>query len=73
MLLMTYGAERETAGKYIKTVEDIRRWNEKKEPEDSIIAQILGLKLPIFQGVLSLINDHPDWDDATVADKAAWR
>ena len=77
MLLMTYGAERETAGKYIGKVEMIRNWCDgnkgNKKMSESEMAEALMMKLPIFQGVVSLIKDHPDWDDATVADKAAWR
>ncbi len=74
MMLMTYGAEREAAGKYISLVEQIRRWYEKKLSipiEDA--ANYAGITLSQFEGVLSLIKAHPDWDDAEVADKASWR
>ncbi len=74
MILMTYGAEREAAGKYISLVEQIRRWYEKKLSipiEDA--ASYAGITPSQFEGVLSLIKAHPDWDDAKVADKASWR
>lgn len=73
MMLMTYGAEERAAGKYIKTVEDIRRWKQEGGVDDSVMAKIFGIRLPIFQGIVSLIEEHPDWNDETVADNADWR
>ena len=74
MMLMTYGAEREAAGKYIGLVELIRGWYDDK---DDLPAErkkkSLRISLPIFEGVLALIKEHPDWDDRMVADQASWR
>ena len=74
MMLMTYGAEQRAAGKYIGFVEQIRRWFEKKSPmpvKDA--ADFVGITVPQFEGVLSLIKEHPDWDDGEIADQADWR
>lgn len=72
--IMTYGMEREVAGKYISYVEQIRRWYDSK----SLIpikdaANFMGLTMPQFEGIITLIEQHPDWDDRTVADNANWR
>jgi predicted transposase/invertase (TIGR01784 family) len=74
MMLMTYGAEREAAGKYSGFVELIRRWLEKKSsiPVNEA-ADFVGITVPQFEGVLALIKEHPDWDNDEVADKADWR
>ena len=74
MMLMTYGAEREAAGKYIGFVEQIRRWYDRKSlmpVKDA--AEYAGITVPQFEGVVALIKEHPDWDDRTVADRADWR
>jgi len=74
MMLMTYGAEQRAAGKYIGFVEQIRRWFDKKSPmpvKDA--ADFVGITVPQFEGVLSLIKEHPDWDDGEIADQADWR
>lgn len=74
MMLMTYGAEREVAGKYIKAVEDIRGWiADGQDIPMASAAKMIRVNLPIFDGVVKLIQEHPDWDDRTVADKANWR
>jgi predicted transposase/invertase (TIGR01784 family) len=74
MMLMTYGAEQKAAGKYIDKVEFIRNWNSDGQlfPKD-VAAQSIRIALPIFDGVLNLIHDHPDWDDEMIADQASWR
>lgn len=74
MMLMTYGAEQKAAGKYIGKVELIRGWYEDKDdlPAERM-AKSLRISLPIFEGVLSMIKAHPDWDDEEIADKANWR
>ena len=73
-MLMTYGAEREAAGKHIGLVEQIRRWyDDKSELPASTTAKVLCISLPVFEGVLSLIKEHPDWDDEEIADEANWR
>ena len=74
MMLMTYGAEREAAGKYIGLVEQIRGWYDDKDDLPAArMAKSLRISLPIFEGVLALIKEHPDWDDRMVADQADWR
>ena len=74
MMLMTYGAEREAAGKYIGLVEQIRGWYDDKDDLPAArMAKSLRISLPIFEGVLALIKEHPDWDDRMVADQASWR
>ncbi len=74
MMLMTYGAEQRVAGKYIGKVELIRKWmgKQRKIPAEDA-ADAFDMSVPQFEGVLSLIEEHPDWDDAEVADKANWR
>ena len=74
MMLMTYGAEQRAAGKYIGLVEQIRRWYIKKSAmsvQDA--ASYAGITIPQFEGVLSLIKEHPDWDDEDIADRVDWR
>ena len=74
MLLMTYGAEQRVAGKYIRNVELIRGWyDDNSELSAAQMAVALRIPLPIFEGVLSLIKEHPDWDDEEIADKADWK
>lgn len=74
MMLMTYGAEREAAGKYIEKVESIRNWSvEGQDIPKAAAAKMIRVTIPVFDGVLNLIQTHPDWDDRTVADQASWR
>ncbi len=74
MMLMTYGAEQRAAGKYIRNVELIRGWyNRKSALSVKDAAEFAGITIPQFEGVIALIKEHPDWDDAEVADKANWR
>ncbi len=62
------------AGKYAKVVEAIRGWEaDGKELPKAAYAKAIHVALPVFDGVLKLIQEHPDWDDETVADKANWR
>ena len=74
MMLMTYGAEQRAAGKYTEKVEFIRNWNSDGRlfPKD-VAARSIRIALPIFDGILNLIQAHPDWDDEKVADQASWR
>ena len=74
MLWSTYGAEQRVAGKYQKIVEDIRGWHMDSDnlPKASY-AKAIHISLPVFDGVLSLIQEHPDWDDETIANEADWR
>jgi len=73
MMLMTYGAEREAAGKYIEKVESIRNWSVEGQDIPKAAAKMIRVTIPVFDGVLNLIQTHPDWDDRTVADQASWR
>ena len=74
MLLMTYGAEREAAGKYRTLAGQIRGWAEDNNGLSSTqIARVLKIDEKVLWNVASLIADHPDWDDETVANKAKWR
>ncbi len=74
MMLMTYGAEQRAIGKYIQKVESIRDWYEDNDylPVERL-AKSLRISLPVFEGVIALIKEHPDWDDEEIADKANWR
>lgn len=74
MMLMTYGAEQRAAGKYIRNVELIRKWmgKTKRIPlEDA--ADTFNMTVSQLKVVISLIKEHPDWDDEEIADKANWR
>ncbi len=74
MMLMTYGAEERAAGKYMGKVEQIRGWYDDKDDLPAArMAKVLRIPLSVFEDVVNLIKDHPDWDDETVADKANWR
>ena len=68
-----YGAECRAEGKYIALVEMVRNWYESKSRlplED--LAGVLGLSVLVFEGIVALIKEHPDWDDEKVADEADW-
>ena len=59
---------------YIRNVELIRGWYDgKSKLSMKDAAEFAGLTVPQFEGVLSLIKEHPDWDDEEIADKANWR
>ncbi len=74
MLLSIYLEEQKTVGKYKKLVEQIRGWHDDKDDLPAPrMAKCLRISLPIFEGVLALIKEHPDWDDEEIADKANWR
>jgi hypothetical protein len=34
---------------------------------------VLQIPVSVFDGVLDLIEAHPDWDDEDVANEASWR
>ena len=73
-MLMTYGAEQRAAGKYIQIVEQIRGWYDDKDDLPATrMAKSLRIPLSVFEGVLSMIKDHPDWDDKKIAEQANWR
>lgn len=67
-MLMTYGVEREAAGKYNRNVEMIRGWHkDKSKVPASKAARLFRIPLPVFGG-LPLIREHPDWNDEEIAD-----
>lgn len=73
-MLMTYGAEERAAGKYMGKVEQIRGWYDDKDDLSAArMAKVLRIPLSVFEGVVNLIKEHPDWDDEMVADKVNWR
>ena len=65
--------EERAAGRYDDKVAAIRRWSVcgQEIPKDAE-ANILEIPVSVFDGVLDLIEAHPDWDDETVADKVSW-
>lgn len=74
MTLMTYGMEQQATGRKINQVENIRNWYKAgQDIPKPIAAKVMNLSLPVFDGVLDLIREHPDWDDETVAGRAVWR
>lgn len=48
-------------------------YDDKDDLPAARMAKILRIPLSVFEGVVNLIKEHPDWDDETVADKADWR
>lgn len=74
MTWMTYGAEREADGKYIRNVEMIRGWyDEKKALSIPEAAGFMNITISQFEDVLALIKEHPELDDADIADRVDWR
>lgn len=64
MMLMTFGAEREAAGKYAGKVELIRGWyNEGSTLPAEEAAKLLRVTPAQFESVLSLIQEKPELDD----------
>ena len=73
MKLSMFAMEQRLAGEDIKTVGAIRRWLDyEQEVPKTAQAKILDIPVHVFDGVLDLIEAHPDWDDETVADQAGW-
>ncbi len=74
MLLSLFLTEQRGIGEYIGTVRMIRRWYENKSsvPAEEM-AFLAGITVPQFQGIVSLIENHPEWDDEMIADRADWR
>lgn len=73
MTLMTYGDEQRVAGEYIGKVKQIRRWYHKKvNTPAEIMADANGITLLTFKNILSLIKEHPDWDDSAISDEVDW-
>ena len=73
MRLSMFAMEQRLAGEDIMTVGAIRRWSaEGQEIPKALAARILDIPVHVFDGVLDLIEAHPDWDDETVADQAWW-
>lgn len=74
MMLMTYMAEQKASGKYIAKVEQIRGWYDDKSPLPiADAAKFAGITVSQFEEVLSLIKEHPDWDDEEIANRTDWR
>ncbi|MBR6029626.1 MAG: hypothetical protein IKP40_11140 [Clostridia bacterium] len=46
---------------------------EKTQVPKEVVSDIIGVTLPQFENVLSLIKEHPDWDDRQIAGAAQWR
>ena len=66
--------EERAAGRYDDKVAAIRRWSVcgQEIPKDAE-ANMLEIPVSVFDGVLDLIEAHPDWDDEDVANEASWR
>ena len=74
MMMSVYGAEQRAAGKYIEIVEQIRGWyDDKFDISPEIMSKLLRVTLPQFESALSLIKEHPDWDDEDIAEQVDWR
>ena len=72
MLMATYMAEQKSLGEYKKLVKQVRRWSRHKRSSANDMAYDIGITLPTFESILSIINDHPDWDDEQIVDEVDW-
>lgn len=73
MTWMTYGAEREAAGKFIRNVELIRGWyDDKSDLPMETMAKAIRVTIPQFENALTLIKTHPEMDDADIASRINW-
>lgn len=72
MLMMTYVAERESTAKYAQLVKQVRRWSKRQRSSIDVMADDIGVTLSTFENILSLINEHPDWDDEQIVDEVDW-
>ena len=74
MLMTAYMAEQKSLGKYENLVEQVRGWRKQQSskisPKDA--SSFMRITLPTFESILSLINDHPDWDDEQIVDEVDW-
>ena len=74
MLLSVYFAEQRVLGGYIRIIKQIRKWdNDKNDLPAERMAKLLSITLPQFESALSLIKEHPDWDDEDIAEQVDWR
>lgn len=74
MMLMTYAAEQRAEGKYINKVEQVRGWlTDPGELSENQMAKALRMTLSVFNNVLALIKEHPDWTDEQIAEEADWQ
>ena len=74
MMLMTFGAEREAAGKYIGKVELIRGWyDDGSTTPVAEAAKLMRVTQGQFENVLSLIKEKPELTDADIAKQVNWR
>ena len=66
--------EQEVRGKYLGRVECIRNWvaDGRCIPKEDM-ARFVGVSPKIFEGVVALLKEHPDWDDEMIVDRADWR
>ena len=67
-------AEQEVRGKYLGKVECIRNWvaDANGIPGENM-SRFVGVSLKVFEGVVTMIKEHPDWDDEMIVDRADWR
>ncbi len=73
-MMSVYGAEQRVLGEYIGIVKLIRGWyNDKDDLSAGRMAKTLRITLPQFESALSLIKEHPDWDDEDIAEQVDWR
>ena len=74
MHLWLHLMEQRALGRRISKVEIIRRWSVcgQEIPKDAL-AHIISVSVPVMDGVLDLIEAHPDWGDEEVTNEASWR
>ena len=73
MMMATYMAEQKSQGKYENLVELVRGWNKRHSKiAAKDMAESIMVTLPTFNSVLSIIKEHPDWDDEQVVDEVDW-
>ncbi len=66
--------EQRVLGRHADKVAAIRRWVIRgRVLPKADLADVLQIPVSVFDGVLDLIEAHPDWDDEDVANEASWR
>ena len=74
MTWATDGAEREAAGKRLKTVEQIRGWyDEKSTLPMADVAKVIRVTIPQFESVISILQSNPELTDEDIASRVNWR
>lgn len=73
MTLQAYWAEQKAEGGYERAVGSVRRWLEThpRFPIDEYAA-LIDVTVPEFEEIISLIKEHPDWDDEAISEEIAW-